>query len=151
MHVGDYEVENSINAVRNTGVHMDHHTFMETHIRKVCKLTYYHLCNTGKLKKYLNRTPLNQVIHVWCRGILEAVFCACALSLGWLACYSLPHLLIRFCVKGPRSGGRQFVCLGDNHICLVNDHPGLLLNVVWVRFPSTLGQGLLSLLTAPHR
>jgi hypothetical protein len=58
-------------SVRSLGVTLDHHAAMDIHIQNVCRGAYLQLKNIRTLKKYLDRSSLECVIHAFVTSRLD--------------------------------------------------------------------------------
>jgi hypothetical protein len=54
---------NSETSVRNLGVKMDPELTMQDHVKFICQSCHFHLRNIGKIRKYLTRSLVEQLIH----------------------------------------------------------------------------------------
>jgi hypothetical protein len=52
LRVGDFEIQ-PVKCIRNLGVFQDAILSMETNINNICRSGYFHLCNIGRIRKYL--------------------------------------------------------------------------------------------------
>ena len=53
----------SEDAVKSLGVFIDQYISMETHISNTCRIAFYHLCNIGRIRKFLTNESCEQLIH----------------------------------------------------------------------------------------
>ena len=60
--IGEHEVQPSPH-VRNLGVTMDSMATMEKHVNNVCRASYMQLFNINRIKKHLDRSSLELVVH----------------------------------------------------------------------------------------
>ena len=61
LKVGDQSVSPSSTA-KNLGITIDSHASMKAHISAICRSSYIHIYNINKLKKYLDRISLENII-----------------------------------------------------------------------------------------
>ena len=50
-------------AVTNLGVRFDRHLTFDTHIKQLCKTSFYHLRNIAKLRPTLSLSDAEQLVH----------------------------------------------------------------------------------------
>ena len=62
LRVGD-NIVNTKPVVRNLGVYMDCHLSMDHHVNYLCKTTMYHIRQVGLLRKYLDKSATEKLIH----------------------------------------------------------------------------------------
>ena len=79
LHIGNQLVTPSSSA-KNIGVIMDSHASMEAHISSVCRASYLHIRNIGRLKQYLDQDSLETIVHAfissrldYCNSLLHGV------------------------------------------------------------------------------
>ncbi|XP_049891112.1 uncharacterized protein LOC126384199 [Epinephelus moara] len=77
-------------SVINLGVRMDPHLTFETHIKHLCKMSFFHLRNITKLRPMLTLADAEKLIHAFVSSSLD--YCNALLigipsySLQWLQC-----------------------------------------------------------------
>jgi hypothetical protein len=64
LSIGTSKITRSASA-RNLGVTLDSSLNMKKHISSVCKSSYLHLKNIGKLRKYLTKETTEKLIHAF--------------------------------------------------------------------------------------
>ena len=76
VRVGSSNVIPSVTA-RNLGVYFDTNLNMETHVKNICKSTYYLLYNLRRIRKYFDQESMKLVVHAlitskldYCNGLL---------------------------------------------------------------------------------
>ena len=70
INIGDHNISPSSKA-KNLGVIFDSHLTMEHHISSICRASYLHLRNIGKISKYLSTESLLKVIHAFISSRLD--------------------------------------------------------------------------------
>ena len=60
-----------VDSVRDLGMYLDSTLSMEKHVSIVCKSAFYHLRNIAKIKKYLPKSVLAQLIHSFITSRLD--------------------------------------------------------------------------------
>ena len=62
VRVGSSNLIPSVTA-RNLGVYFDTNLTMETHVKNICKSTYYLLYNLRRIRKYFDQESMKLVVH----------------------------------------------------------------------------------------
>ena len=68
--IGDHRVAPS-KSLCSLGLHMDSHSTMEHHVNVVCKAAYMHLYNINKIKMYVDKPSLEQLVHAFVTSKLD--------------------------------------------------------------------------------
>ena len=56
---------------RNLGLWFDSQLTMSTHIRKLCSVAFYHLCNIRRIRKYLSQETTGTLVHAFITSSIE--------------------------------------------------------------------------------
>ncbi|KAK6191161.1 hypothetical protein SNE40_002900 [Patella caerulea] len=70
VRIGD-AIVTAVNSVRNLGITMDSSGTMDTHITNVCKSASHSLWRIGKLRKFLNQSNTEKLIHAFVSSRLD--------------------------------------------------------------------------------
>ena len=70
IQVGDESIKHQ-STVRNLGVVFDQIMSFNEHISKVCKSSHFHLRNIGKIRKYLDESSTETLIHAFVTSKLD--------------------------------------------------------------------------------
>ena len=62
LTIGDSELTPK-DVVKSLGVFLDKNLSMEDHVIQTCRTAYYHLCNIGKIRKFLTSASCELLIH----------------------------------------------------------------------------------------
>ena len=84
LKVGNVVLDPS-NAVKSLGVVLDKYLSMNEHVSNVCKACYYHLCNIGRIRKYLSFESCELLVNALITSRLD--YCNALL-------YNLPNCLL---------------------------------------------------------
>ena len=72
VEIGQYTVSPQI-MVRNLGAIMDSKITLESHINNIVKLGYQHLHRIGHIRKYLNRSALETLVHAFISSRIDGL------------------------------------------------------------------------------
>ena len=64
LHIGDHQVV-ATSTARNIGVMMDSKASMEAHVLSVCKSSFVHIRNLSRIKKFLDSSSLERLVHAF--------------------------------------------------------------------------------------
>ena len=64
LHIGDHQVV-ATSTARNIGVMMDSKASMEAHVLLVCKSSFVHIRNLSRIKKFLDSSSLERLVHAF--------------------------------------------------------------------------------------
>ena len=64
LHIGDHQVV-ATSSARNIGVMMDSKASMEAHVLSVCKSSFIHIRNLGRIKKFVDSSSLECLVHAF--------------------------------------------------------------------------------------
>ena len=64
LHIGDHQVV-ATSTARNIGVMMDSKASMEAHVLLVCKSSFVHIRNLSRIKKFLDSSSLEHLVHAF--------------------------------------------------------------------------------------
>ena len=64
LHIGDHQVV-ATSSARNIGVMMDSKASMEAHVLSVCKSCFVHIRNLSRIKKFVNSSSLECLVHAF--------------------------------------------------------------------------------------
>ena len=64
LHIGDHQVA-ATSTARNIGVMMDSKASMEAHVLSVCKSSFVHIRNLNRIKKFLDSSSLERLVHAF--------------------------------------------------------------------------------------
>ena len=62
IRIRDSEIK-TVTSVKNLGVLIDNNLSMENHITKTCSAAFYHIYNINHMRKYLNRSHTEKIVH----------------------------------------------------------------------------------------
>ena len=68
------------NKARNIGVTFDNTVTMSFHINNIVKVAFYHLRNIAKIRKYINVTTAEVLVHAFINSKLDMVFTSMKLT-----------------------------------------------------------------------
>ena len=70
ISIGDAQIAPSLQA-RNLGVIFDSSMTLQPHINNIVRLSSYHIRNIGKIRKYLDKSATEKVIHAFVTSRLD--------------------------------------------------------------------------------
>ncbi|KXJ15782.1 RNA-directed DNA polymerase from mobile element jockey [Exaiptasia diaphana] len=71
LSVGDATIKPK-SEVRNLGVMFDQHLNMKHHVSNICKNASYALYNIGKIRRYLDSSATERLVHAWVSSRLDS-------------------------------------------------------------------------------